>query len=892
MAAGGGPAAPSTVLPAGRGGVCRAVVGWLTEPRAEVDAARAPRLLLVTGPRGAGKTFTLAWAASELAVLAEAADDERFAWVSARGLTPRVLAWQLAGQLGVTVRDAAGLAGAVAGRLRGSGSGENSGKATSGGGAGGLGGSGSGFGPGVADGVAADGLSGGGSAGRETEAGAENSAAGGHPAARVPASRSATWDLAASAADTLHEAGRWTRVTILISELDLAGHLRDGSARQKTVTDLLAPLLAVPGVRLIVESAQTDLVDVAAAADSSATVIDLGEARWTDRAEFAAWLDDLVPSGGAAAPQAYPNPTKAREILSLASKRHAGLQAASDERPWKLAAVPFDVAFREGIADQIVLEPANLVLVQQPALSTAIDALGSAVSPGTRAAWRVAGQALTNSTTVPERAAILHGAALAVGDHALAEAVAPYTRGTRPSDGAPVGDPIPWMTRWAGWRPLPPDTPRPTPWPGPVAALAVSAVGLMPEAVVAGAAGAAGADGSQATTKPIANPDAEVLAAAQAAGAGAANPAAAGSQAPPIPAPAAASAVGSPAGTGAAGGQAAAASAAASPAASPSSSAASAATSSTAEPEPEPTLPVPITANLAAELAAAAADLAEAVLESASQSLSAHAGPGILLTPVAASSAGAWLPDPEPTPPEVLVAIDDLARAYRLDPKSGRIVGRPASPVMVKARAAAVVDASPSLVLTDSSRRLAALGPTAPRGAVAAVRDVLPDTVVTAVAVARDALVFGAGDGRVHVWDVDTEELVADPEDQHSGVVTAVAAIWMPDMDLLFALSGGQDGTFRLWAVPADASLLPVEDRGVPVTAITAALTEMGPVAAVAWSDGCVTVWDLTEARTGRPIPLGWAPKALALAPDGLLIAAGDDGLIAIDLHLGDFFED
>ncbi|WP_194900198.1 hypothetical protein, partial [Catenulispora pinisilvae] len=72
----------------------------------------------MTGPRGAGKTFTLAWAASELAVLAQAADDERFAWVSARGLTPRVLAWQLAGQLGVTVGGAAGLAAAIGGRLR------------------------------------------------------------------------------------------------------------------------------------------------------------------------------------------------------------------------------------------------------------------------------------------------------------------------------------------------------------------------------------------------------------------------------------------------------------------------------------------------------------------------------------------------------------------------------------------------------------------------------------------------------------------------------------------------------------------------------------------------------------------------------------------------------
>jgi hypothetical protein len=846
MAAGGGPAAPSTVLPAGRGGVCRAVVGWLTDP-----GPRAPRLLLVTGPRGAGKTFTLAWAASELAVLAEAADDERFAWVSARGLTPRVLAWQLAGQLGVTVRDAAGLAEAVGGRLRGSG--DSSGSASRSGSASGSGSgsgeegpgdglAGSGFGPGVADGVAADGLGGSlgegdasdapadqGSKDGESAGSEEPAAADGHPAARVPASRSATWDLSSSAAETLHQSGRWSRVTILISELDLAGHLRDGSARAAVVSGVLAPLLAVPGVRLIVESAHRDVAELAGPADSSATVIDLGEPRWTDRAEFAAWLDDLVPSGGAAAPQAYPNPTKAREILSLAANRHAGLLAASDERPWKLAAVPFDVAFREGIADQIVLEPANLVLVQQPALSTAIDALGSAVAPGTRAAWRVAGQALTNATTVPERAAILHGAALAVGDHALAEAVAPYTRGTRPSDGAPVGDPVPWLTRWAGWRPLPPDTPRPTPWPGPVAALAMAAAGAgTPSIAVAPiAAGAVAAGGGQNGGAA----DAPAIAAELAAG----------------------------------------------PAVSP-------ATGPATSPATGP----------AAELAAVpAADVAQALLDPAALPQPVHAGPGPGILPApAAAPAGAWLPDPEPTPPEVLVAIDDLARAYRLDPRSGRIVGRPASPVMVKARAAAVVDASPSLVLTDSSRRLAALGPTAPRGAVAAVRDVLPDTVVTAVAVARDALVFGAADGRVHVWDVDTEELIADPEDQHSGAVTAVAAIWMPEMDVLFALSGGQDGTFRLWAVPADASLLPVEDRGVPVTAVTAALTEVGPVAAVAWADGCVTVWDLGEARTGRPIPLGWAPKALALGGDGLLIAAGEDGLIAIDLHLGDFFEE
>ncbi|NUR59280.1 MAG: hypothetical protein HOV87_11510 [Catenulispora sp.] len=791
---------PSTVLPGGRAAVCRAVADWLADPD-------APRTLLVTGPPGAGKTFTLAWAASELAVLAEAADDERFAWVSARGLTPRVLAWLLAGQLGVTVSGPRELAPALAARLRGS--------SGAGGGAGANGtgtpAAGSGFGPGVTaagDGVAVGletvsglgGLAEGGAASTNADqtALATDVEAAPHavPGAAVPAaatiepelpfaarahlpgSRSATWDVLASSVAATYEVGRWSRVTILISEIDLAGHLRDGSARAAVLAELVAPLAAVPGVRLIVESRGSDL-------PGPALVIDLGEAQWTDKAEFAAWLDDLVPAGGAAAPQAYPNPSKAREILSLAVNRHAGLLAASDERPWKLAAVPFDVAFREGIADQIVLEPANLVLVQQPALSTAIDALGAAVAPGTRAAWRIAGQALTNASTVPERAAILHGAALAVGDQALAEAVAPYIGGTRPSDGAPVGDPMPWLTRWAGWRPLPPDTPRPTPWPGPVAALAVT----VQEAI--------------APTEPAT--EAEKAEKAEKA----------------------------------------------------------------AEPD-----------DAAGRDDAAEPDDAAIPPEQRATIVPGPAGAAALAEPSAA---------PEPT--ELLLAIDDLARAYRLDPRDGRIVGRPAAPVMVKARTAAVVDAAPSLVLTDASRRLAALGPGAPRGVVSAVREVLPDTAVTAVAVAGEALVFGAGDGRVHVWDTVTEELVADPEDQHSGAVTAVAAIWMADVDILFALSGGLDGTFRLWAVPADASLLPVEDRGVPVTAITAADTAVGPVAAVGWADGHVTVWDLGEARTGRPVPLGWAPKALALGADGLLVAACEHGLMAIDLHLAAFFE-
>lgn len=700
--------ATALTLAAGRDAVCRAVHGWLT-------GSDAGPLLLVTGPSGAGKTFTLAWAASVMEDLAErAAGDgrERFAWLSARGMTTRVAAWALADRLGVTAK--------TPGQL--------------------------------ADGVAAWSL------------GQQLGGPGGHPG------RSGTASV-----------GGRGRVTILISEIDQCGHLRDGASRAELIDEIIVPLLAVPGIRVIVETSVADLPGcspavipspstagddkaygsasssspvgsgasgatgpagtfgasgVTALSPATATIIDLADPRWTDRPAFAAWLDEIVPSGGAAAPQAYPNPMKARRILSLATTQHVGLGPATDERPWKLAAVPFDIAFRERIADRIVLEPANLVLAQQPALSTAIDVLGSAVAPGTRAAWRIAGQALTSDLTIPVRAAVLHGAALAAGDDALAEAVAPYTSGTRPSDGTVIGEAAGWLTRWAGWRPLPPDSPRATPWPGPVAALA-----LLPSPRV-----------GEADIKP------DGLA---------------------------------------------------------------------------------------------------------------------------------------------LIAVDDLTRTHTLDPADGTITTRPAAPVMVKTRALTVIDTNggaPSVLFADVGGGLSALGPNAPREAIAEIREVLTEAAcppLTALATDGDALAFGDADGRVHVWSLATRDSLSAPATQHIGPASAVAAIWMPDMDVLFALSGGLDGTFRLWAVPADPGPTPIERRGVPVTAITAAVTAAcGPVAAVAWADGTVTLWDLAEARTGPPIPLGWVPRAMALGADGLLVVAGDDGLMGLDLELTGFFRD
>jgi hypothetical protein len=76
--------------------------------------------------------------------------------------------------------------------------------------------------------------------------------------------------------------------------------------------------------------------------------------------------------------------------------------------------------------------------------------------------------------------------------------------------------------------------------------------------------------------------------------------------------------------------------------------------------------------------------------------------------------------------------------------------------------------------------------------------------------------------------------------------------------------------------------------RATGVAALVAvSLPDGRGIAAVGWLDGVVTVHErgLDAQWTQRgPVPLGWTPQDLWLAPDRALIAAGRPGLVALNL--------
>ncbi|KQV16803.1 MULTISPECIES: hypothetical protein [unclassified Kitasatospora] len=140
--------------------------------------------------------------------------------------------------------------------------------------------------------------------------------------------RSATWLLA----DRLGVAAH--------TPVELAAALNDGRSRVVVVTDLdraggrllpdqpgriaaelLAPLLALPGLRMAVESAQGSPVgEVLGAAAPEAAVLNLDDPRWTDPDAFAAWCARL-PGAPAAAAQLYPSPG----LAQLAARAAGGV---------------------------------------------------------------------------------------------------------------------------------------------------------------------------------------------------------------------------------------------------------------------------------------------------------------------------------------------------------------------------------------------------------------------------------------------------------------------------------------------------------------------------------------------------------------------------------------
>jgi WD40 repeat protein len=103
------------------------------------------------------------------------------------------------------------------------------------------------------------------------------------------------------------------------------------------------------------------------------------------------------------------------------------------------------------------------------------------------------------------------------------------------------------------------------------------------------------------------------------------------------------------------------------------------------------------------------------------------------------------------------------------------------------------------------------------------------------------------------------------------------------DGGVSLVVSGGADGTVRLWAPGRDPLEEPVDARGVPVTAVAAAALSTGPAVAAAWADGLVRLWDVATGDQ-TDLRLGFAVYALVMDTDGTAIVGSEHGTTALRL--------
>ncbi|MFC5663637.1 hypothetical protein ACFP3U_11665 [Kitasatospora misakiensis] len=273
--------------------------------------------------------------------------------------------------------------------------------------------------------------------------------------------RTAVWslghqlDLVAHAPGPLIEAlaadGRPT--VLCVPELDLA---EDPAA---LVTELLDPLLRLPGVRLVIEAATDGPAAGAFTAVPAPAVLDLGEPQWTDGARFAAWATE---QGGD--PAAYPLPGPA---LGEPGETHGppapvpppgtDLRALGEEA---LSALWTAVTAAAADPGPLAADPLLYALARPVPVTAAVERRDDALAR----AWRAAGPAVIEEPDPAVRAAVLRVRLLG-GDTTAAAVLAQL--------------PAPWAGRWARWERVDRD------WPGPAVALTAGAGPYLSQVLVA-----------------------------------------------------------------------------------------------------------------------------------------------------------------------------------------------------------------------------------------------------------------------------------------------------------------------------------------------------------------------------------------------------------------------
>ncbi|MFD8549087.1 hypothetical protein [Streptomyces sp. NPDC059649] len=145
--------------------------------------------------------------------------------------------------------------------------------------------------------------------------------------------------------------------------------------------------------------------------------------------------------------------------------------------------------------------------------------------------------------------------------------------------------------------------------------------------------------------------------------------------------------------------------------------------------------------------------------------------------------------------------------------------------------------------------------------------------------------VIGDAGGTVHLWSLAEYRPVPQSCRLHSGAITAVTCLRLPEEDLSFVISAAFDGSIRLWETSQGPMEGPVDQRPALVTALAAADTPVGPLLAAAWNDAELHLWHLTSGSV-QILPLIYRCNALTLSSNGQLTIGGPDGLHAIRLDL------
>ncbi|MER6245221.1 WD40 repeat domain-containing protein [Streptomyces griseorubiginosus] len=240
-----------------------------------------------------------------------------------------------------------------------------------------------------------------------------------------------------------------------------------------------------------------------------------------------------------------------------------------------------------------------------------------------------------------------------------------------------------------------------------------------------------------------------------------------------------------------------------------------------------------------------------------------------------------------------LTASPRLPDEAAASPSVHPLAVRPRSLAPRDARSALLLDGSDALlpfVTEDDPTTAFALGRIAEHHGAAALNE--EESLVTALGgggARSPYAVVGDRGGSVHVWSLGEYQDVPRSHRVHEQPVTAAVCVDTAD-GLTLTFSAGADGSVRLWEISAEPMPVPVQQRPYRTTALAAADTSVGPVLAVAWSDGGVHLWHVLSGRV-RALPWLRVCDALALTPEGLLVIGDAEGLCGVRLRWDGLWE-